>query len=164
MIQYYEFYHAVGEQLGGSDGLTQKQSSTLKFYMREYLHLPYQFIAEVLAVKRHHLVRDINRMRARADRVNIPVAMQNRYIEPMSQLDDIAREMGLKPRALSNLSPWKSQELLWQKAIELGLGHMYDGESEVSTDIEDLVYKIRKFADEADAVAYIKRNYTVSNA
>lgn len=164
MLEYYELYHTVSKELGNEGKLTQKQSTALKFYMREYLHLPLQLIADVLGIQKKHLVRDLRRIEARANRVNIPVSMQNRYAETVAQIDDVARDAGFKPRALSNMAPWQSQQALWDKALALGVGHMYDGESEVSTDIEDLVFKIRKFPSEEEAVAYIKQHYTVSNA
>ena len=164
MLEYYALHQAVIAELGVDGRLTQKQSMTLKFYLREYLHLPLQFIAEVMGIQRKHLVRDLLRIEQRSNRVNIPVSMQNRYAETLCEIDDVARELGFKPRALGNMSPYDAQQALWAKALDLNLGHMYDGEDSFKTDIESLVYKIRNFDDEADAVSYIKKYYTITDA
>ena len=111
MQAYTNFMHGVYDMYGippWEDGLSMKQKASLKFYLREYLHLPTIVIAELCNVQHYHLLRDLRALDERAVDKAVPVVMQPRYRETLEQMDDLARDMGLEPAPLApppSLSP-----------------------------------------------------------
>ena len=168
MQRYTDFYNAVLDmyEVPPFDGhtLSMKQNSTLRYFLREYMHLPCKVIAELLGEEAFNTRMQLNRMQERANDKAVPVSMQNRYRETLEELDDLARDMGFAPRPLGNQTPERQMELLWNRAKEIGRPGAYDGEDEVQADVETLVYKVRAFDSEEAAVAFVRREYIIHQA
>ena len=164
MQAYTNFMHGVYDMYGippWEDGLSMKQKASLKFYLREYLHLPTIVIAELCNVQHYHLLRDLRALDERAVDKAVPVVMQPRYRETLEQMDDLARDMGLEPAPLGNMSPERRLNALWMRAVEIGRPGAYDGEEEVQADLRTLVEGVYDCETLEDAIEFVKRDYIV---
>ena len=165
MQRYVDFYNAVHDlfEVPPFDGhtLNMKQNACLKFYLREYLHLPVSVVAEMVGQESRFVARDLRKMAERASDKAVPVVMQPRYRETLEQLDDLARDMGFTPRPLGNLSPERQLECLWDVAQEIGRPGSYDGEDEVPADLLVLVDGVLDCESAEDAVQFLKDNYII---
>ena len=167
MNRYVDFYNAVLDmyEVPPWDGysLNRKQSASLKFYLREYLHLPTIVIAEMLDIRHDNLLRDLRSLNERASEKAVPVCMQPRYRDTIEQLDDLARDMGFAPRPLGNCEPERQMELLWNVAKEIGRSGAYDGEDEMQVDLRALVRELQNLSTE-EAVAHLQSNFLIWQA
>ena len=168
MQRFIDYYNAVLDlfEVPPFDGhtLNMKQNACLKFYLREYLHLPVSAIAELVGQETRFVARDLRKMQERAEAKAVPVVMQPRYSETIEQLDDLARDMGFAPRALGNQSPELQLELLWKRAQGIGKPGAYDGEDEVQADLEELVLGVYDAESFETAVQFLKDNYLIYQA
>ena len=165
MQRYVDFYNAVHDlfEVPPFEGhsLNMKQNACLKFYLREYMHLPVTVIAEMVGQESRFVARDLRKMAERASDKAVPVVMQTRYRETLEQLDDLARDMGFTPRPLGNLSPESQLECLWAVAQEIGRPGSYDGEDEVQADLRVLVDSVLDSPSPQAAVDFLRDNYLI---
>ena len=168
MQRYTNFYNAVLDlyEVPPFEGhaLNMKQNACLKFYLREYLHLPVSVIAELVGQESRFVARDLRKMAERATAKAVPVVMQTRYRDTLEELDDLARDMGFVPRPLGNQSPELQLELLWNVAQELGRPGAYDGEDEVQADLVELVEGVYTANSTEAAIEFLKTNYLIWQA
>ena len=168
MQRYTDFYNAVLDlyEVPPFDGhtLNMKQNACLKFYLREYLHLPVSVIAELVGQESRFVARDLRKMAERATAKAVPVVMQTRYRDTLEELDDLARDMGFVPRPLGNQSPEMQLELLWNVAQEIGRPGAYDGEDEVQADLVELVEGVYESDSVESAIEFLKTNYLIWQA
>ncbi len=168
MQRFTDYYNAVLDlyEVPPFDGhtLNMKQNACLKFYLREYLHLPVSVIAELVGQETRFVARDLRKMQERATAKAVPVVMQTRYSETIEQLDDLARDMGFAPRALGNQPPERQMELLWECAQSIGRPGAYDGEDEVQADLEQLALGVYEAESLDSAISFLKDNYIIYQA
>ena len=125
--------------------LSRRQEMALKFYLREYLHLPMRAIAKLFDTELKVLNQSFNRLAERSQDQGVPVSMMERYNVDIETIDDLARDLGFKPKALGNMDPSHAMECLWEVAKSIGHPGWYDGEDDslmAAEEVAQLAYEM----------------------
>ena len=159
--EFQAFYAKVNEVINEEheQGVHRYSSQGFPYYAKEYFGVNEVLIATTIGTETSRVTQALSRMQTRATDAGCSVEMHNLYRSTLELIDEVARDLGLNPKASFGMKPFDIEYRAWLVSNAFGKPNSYVDIEESVPYLASQIFEAVEGMTRQEAVRYVSKNF-----